>query len=108
MLRQAALPWWQCASRILCHHVNAASRSPQLSSTLGRSNTTMLDFVGFLTTPHLYIGAIFGFLVGLGGASLVYWAFPLSAPITLLALIIAAGCIGGLVVAASLCSEKRK
>ena len=35
MLRQAALPWWQCASRILCHHVNAARRSPQLSSTLG-------------------------------------------------------------------------
>ena len=35
MLRQAALSWWQCASRILCHHANAARRSPQLSSTLG-------------------------------------------------------------------------
>ena len=37
MLRQAALPWWQCASRILCHHANAARRSPQLSSTLARA-----------------------------------------------------------------------
>ena len=35
MLRRAALPWWQCASRILCHHANAARRSTQLSSTLG-------------------------------------------------------------------------
>ena len=35
MLRQAASSWWQCASRILCHHANAARRSPQLSSTLG-------------------------------------------------------------------------
>ncbi len=37
MLRLAALAWWQCASRILCHHVNAARRSPQLSSTLARA-----------------------------------------------------------------------
>ena len=29
------MPWWQCASRILCHHANAARRIPQLSSTLG-------------------------------------------------------------------------
>ena len=35
MLRRAALSWWQCASRILCHHANAARRSTQLSSTLG-------------------------------------------------------------------------
>ncbi len=32
------MPRWQCASRILCHHANAARRSPQLSSTLGVSN----------------------------------------------------------------------
>ena len=40
MLRQAALAWWQwqCASRILCHHANAARRSTQLSSTLGVGN----------------------------------------------------------------------
>ena len=37
MLRRAALSWRQCASRILCHHANAARRSPQLSSTLGPS-----------------------------------------------------------------------
>ena len=37
MLRQATLAWWQCASRILCHHANAARRSPQLSSTLARA-----------------------------------------------------------------------
>ena len=29
------MSWWQCASRILCHHANASRRSPQLSSTLG-------------------------------------------------------------------------
>ena len=40
MLRRAALSWWQCASRILCHHANAARRSPQLSSTLGCRSTT--------------------------------------------------------------------
>ena len=50
----------------------------------------MLDLVGFLTTPHLYIGAILGFLGGLGVAWLVHWVFPHSAPTTLLALIVAA------------------
>ena len=37
MLQRAALSWWQCASRSLCHQANAARRSPQLSSTLGRT-----------------------------------------------------------------------
>ena len=40
MLRQAALSWWQCASRSLCHHANAACRSTQLSSTLGCKSST--------------------------------------------------------------------
>jgi len=68
----------------------------------------MLDLVGLLTTPHLYIGAILGFLGGLGGAWLVHWAFPHSAPTTLLAMIVAAGCIAGLVIAATLSSGNRK
>jgi asparagine N-glycosylation enzyme membrane subunit Stt3 len=67
----------------------------------------MLDLVGLLTTPHLYIGGILGFLAGLGAAWLVHWAFPLSAPVTLLALIVAAGCVVGLVVAARLGSGDR-
>jgi ABC-type xylose transport system permease subunit len=66
----------------------------------------MLDLAGFLTTPHLYIGAILGFLGGLGAAWLVHWAFPHSAPTTLLALIVAVGCIAGLITAARLGSEK--
>ena len=53
MLRQAALAWWQCASRILCHHANAARRSPQLSSTLGPAKSaTLLPSIHPGSTQH--------------------------------------------------------
>jgi hypothetical protein len=68
----------------------------------------MLDLVGLLTTPHLYIGALVGFLASLGTAWLVQWAFPFSAQTSLLALIVAVGCVAGLAVAARLDSGDRK
>ena len=59
MLRRAALSWWQCASRILCHHANAARRSPQLSSTLGVTQISSRKSMPSQNSPSIsYVGSI--------------------------------------------------
>ncbi len=60
----------------------------------------MLDLVGLLTSPRLFLGGLVGLLVGLGVAFLIHSYFGPQVPVELLALLVAIGIIVGLVIGA--------
>ncbi len=66
----------------------------------------MVDLVGFLTSPRVFLGALIGLLVGLGVSYLIRsFAGPLVA-IELLALVVAVGIFVGILLGAR--TEDRK
>jgi hypothetical protein len=60
----------------------------------------MLDLVGLLMAPRVYLGALIGVLAGFGAAFLVRWIFGSQVPIELLALLVAVGAVVGIAVGA--------
>jgi len=72
----------------------------QLSSNVRPHKRTMVDLVGFLTSPRVFLGAVIGLLAGLGCAYLLRSIAGPQVPIELLALIVALGIFVGILLGA--------
>ncbi len=60
----------------------------------------MVDLVGFLTSPRVFLGALIGLFVGLGGAYLLRSFVGPQVAIELLALVVAIGIFIGILLGA--------
>jgi Na+/H+-dicarboxylate symporter len=60
----------------------------------------MVDLVGFLTSPRVFLGGLIGLLVGLGAAYLLHLSLWPQAAIELLAMVVALGIFVGILLGA--------